>query len=85
MSWNESSFGLRWVKSASSKGSLCTRCYYERLGPNAWRQYEYTGETFGIKSDMDVLVYLSNGAKFCKPPKFSEKNNDKNQCGHRAV
>ncbi len=70
MSWQEKDFGLEWVKSAKSTGVIGTECYYHREGPNSWRQYECDGTRFGLKTDMDVLVYMSNGAKYCKPPKF---------------
>jgi hypothetical protein len=71
----EDQFGKRWIRSpAKGRG---TPMIYRRVGTNAWKAYHLDGTTYDNKySDMDVLVFISNGSRFVKAPAFAKKLKD---------
>jgi len=67
-----------YVHSARNKGVLGIENVYKYVGPNRWEQYHKyldgklapTGRAF---ENFDILVFISNGARFINEPKALRK------------
>jgi hypothetical protein len=58
-----------WV-STPTKKALGEPCLYKRVGANKWQCCDLKGRDNGdVFSDFEILVFISNGAKFVKGPK----------------